>query len=354
MGQRESQPTSVTPTPTRMKLSAANLSKHEEDQFKHLPKEKRRDAMLKLAKMKIDAQEDASHLLSHLQLDMEASSAGRPGTGRSISTNGRPTGAYPAPPSTAGSAKFSIAGSLSGRIADSLLASEMRSRVNARENASKARSGKSGAPNVIDLSDSAVPSNKVEHFFQQLQAQNERPGTAASQLSQQSQQLSRPGTAASQRSVATSVATSRPPTAGQQQQQQQQARKMPELQLKPPILDPKELLPANIVQGFREEFRAKKAAEEAAAAAEAAAEPLGELTNSVYPSWPANGDRPGTGGSAGSRPLTGHTDYSMGKATSGVAAEELVVKAWAKKGRKPVVNRAAMSSIGECLAWDGQ
>jgi len=44
----------------------------------------------------------------------------------------------------------------------------------------------------------------------------------------------------------------------------------------------------------------------------------------------------------------------MGSKPSGVAAEELVVKAWAKKGRKPVVNRAAMSSLGACLAWGGQ
>ena len=52
-------------------LTAANLSK--------LPKAQRTDQLLKLAQMKIDADEDASFLLEKVQQELAASS-GRPGT----------------------------------------------------------------------------------------------------------------------------------------------------------------------------------------------------------------------------------------------------------------------------------
>ena len=103
-------------------LNAANLKALNEMQMKTMPKEQRRDAMMKLAQMKIAAQEDASHLLSQLATDLDGSSSvGRPGTGQE----------HRKPPSTAGSVRsetLSIAGSLRTRITDSLLAAEMRSR----------------------------------------------------------------------------------------------------------------------------------------------------------------------------------------------------------------------------------
>ena len=80
-------------------LTAANLSK--------LPKAQSTDQLLKLAQMKIDADEDASFLLEKVQQELAASSSGRPGTGSQK------------PPPTAGG--LSIAGSLQDRIADSIL-----------------------------------------------------------------------------------------------------------------------------------------------------------------------------------------------------------------------------------------
>ena len=52
-------------------LNAANLKALNEMQMKTMPKEQRRDAMMKLAQMKIAAQEDASHLLSQLATDLD-------------------------------------------------------------------------------------------------------------------------------------------------------------------------------------------------------------------------------------------------------------------------------------------
>lgn len=189
-------------------LNAANLKALNEMQMKTMPKEQRRDAMMKLAQMKIAAQEDASHLLSQLATDLDGSSSvGRPGTGQE----------HRKPPSTAGSVRsetLSIAGSLRTRITDSLLAAEMRSRISKSKPAHNLGRVPETSSNFVDLSDSGRPGTgfsqkSIDKFFEQHQLQA-RPGTAASQRSEIS---------VSQRSVRSgagappSTAGSRPATA---------------------------------------------------------------------------------------------------------------------------------------------
>ena len=277
------------------RLSAANLAK--------LPKSERVDALLSLAQMNIAAEEDASHLLSQVQEEMDRSSYGRPGTGRSQHA---PPSTAGKPPSTAGG--LSIAGSLKGRIQESILSRE-----------SQFRKGH-GALRPGGAS---------------------RPGTGLSQMP--------PSTAASQRPPPT-AASERPPTGD--------APRVLNLVEKPPIYDYTEIMPEHMVQKFREEFRAMKAAEAAAAAeAEAAAmrpgtgmsrfsrpatgEPLAEMHNLVN-------ERPPTGRSQASRPLTGHSERSLSKPPP-TAPEP---RPWSKKGRRGAPANVRSSAISEALSWE--
>ena len=314
--------------PLEARLCAANLKKFDAQNVASLPRHERRDALMRLAQMKIDANEDASHLLSSLAVDLEVSSHGRPGTGRSSqhSVMGPANNVFHVPPtslqppSTAGSIAGgalapSIAGSLSTRIADALLAGEMRARVAQRSQKSTAK--KAVAADFFDARSEA----DVEP----------RPGTAAS---------SRPGTAQRPGDV-----SSRKPPASPQ--------------LLPPVIDYKELLPEDIVQSFRAEYRAIKAAQAEAegvkamsrmvdlsSAGETPAEALAAATRAV-PLGEVTNDR----NNFAPRPLTGHSERSMDQPVSLGAPP--APRPWSKKGRGAAPTaRAAQSSVGECLSWE--
>lgn len=293
------------------RLTAANLNK--------LPKAERIEKLLKVAQMQVDADEDASHLLSQVQDEMDRSS--RPGTGRSSQKQG---GVYHvAPPSTAQSDRppstaggMSIAGSLRGRIKESLLSRE-----------SEFRKGK----------DALKPS---VHTGRPGTGMSSRPGTGMS---------SRPGTGMSQRPPST-AASQRPPTGDEP--------RVLTLVEKPPIIDYTDIMPDHMVEKFREEFRAMKLAEEAAAEAyrpptgassrPSTGRPLAEVSNIIDVSerlpTPALSQ-------ASSRPLTGHAEKAMMPKAPPTAPE---ARPWSKKGRRgaPTNLRAASSEMSEALSWN--
>ena len=298
-------------------LTAANLSK--------LPKAQRTDQLLKLAQMKIDADEDASFLLEKVQQELAASSSGRPGTGSQK------------PPPTAGG--LSIAGSLQDRIADSILSRQ-----------SEFRKGKDQLAALLE--------------------ESSRPATGAS----------RPGTGASRRPP-TASSVRPPPTAASDRSTR--SAKMADGQKVLPFgaydADRSELLaafPEELKEKFRQEFRAMKAREAAEAAAfEAAAEisepdpapslfqpgqreigtplvqnamPLSEMKNLniIENRLPT----PSATSVASSRPLTGHAEITMAK----TEMPTLAPRPWSKKGRRPPPSdaRAARSEISSALSWN--
>jgi len=283
------------------RLTAENLSK--------LPS-KNTEALLKLAQMKIDANEDASQLLSTLQEQLDT---GRPGTGRSgASRRGAPPTVhhnYGAPPSTAGG--LSIAGSLRDRITASVLS-----------RGSEFRKG----PDAL------------------------RPSVAA-------RDAARPDTAGSQRPPSTAGSQRPPSTAASQRATDELATAPWHIVDKPPIIDYAQIVPDDVQQRFRDEFRAMKVAEqtasEAATAAavgrsvEATSLPLGEFNLNAL----QLARLPTPAGSHASRPLTGHTEYAMADAHRQQAPP--VPRPWSKKGRRgaPDDSRAARSEISEALSW---
>ena len=299
-----------------MRLSHANLEKLPKSD--KLNKAERMAQLLKLTQMNIDADEDASHLLERVQAELNApSSSGRPGTGQTTASQkiGAANNVYHVgqpPPSTAGSRPptgVSIAGSLGGRIAESLLSRQ-----------SEFRRGR----------DALKPMPE------------ERPDTSGSRKP--------PSTAQSQRPPPTG-SSQRPPTG-----------RPASPQLMPPVIDFSDILPGHVVQGFREEYRAMKAARDAEAAeAEAQANapssltPFGEVLTlrehnleNHMPQY-ERGDTPRS--YASSRPsLMDHADHAMPNAPK----PSVEPRPWSKKGRRPAPqgSRAASSEISDVFSWN--
>jgi len=274
-----------------LELTAENLKK--------LPKDKRMETLLESARHTIDQGEDATHLLSALQDEVNApSSAARPATGQSLAGSNRP------PPS--------IAGSLGQRIQSSLLeAKAYRPSTAAKSIASHASLAESLEAEFRDrvaLSKGLPPPS----------ASGSRPPTGCS----------RPPTGGS-----------RPPT-GQLQPQGERAPSGP--QLLPPVMDPVSLMPEHIVQGFREEYRAMQAKKREAERAAMAEHPNHTAIQPLSSSSSANGSniRP----PSGKRPDPS-APFSLGTHFVGDTAPVMPAK-----GRRHVTSRAAASSIGSLLS----
>ena len=281
-----------------MALTAENLKK--------LPKDKRMETLLESARHTIDQGEDATHLLSALQDEVNApSSAARPATGQSLAISNRP------PPS--------IAGSLGQRIQSSLLEAKAYRPSTAAESiashASLAESLEAEFRNRMALSKGLPPPS----------ASGSRPPTGCS----------RPPTSGSR----PRTGGSRPPT-GQLQPQGERAPSGP--QLLPPVMDPVSLMPEHIVQGFREEYRAMQAKKREAERAAMAEHPNHTAIQPLSSSSSANGSniRP----PSGKRPDSS-APFSLGTQFVGDTAPVMPAK-----GRRHVASRAAASSIGSLLS----
>ena len=90
-------------------------------------------------------------------------------------------------------------------------------------------------------------------------------GNGASVSSSSSSRVAR--SVVSTRSVARSAVSSSSSSSTRadprvQQQEQEQEQRQPALELKPPVLDPREILPPHVIEGFRAEFRAKQEAKQ--------------------------------------------------------------------------------------------
>ena len=222
------------PTPNgrthAMQLTAANLSR-----LDRLTKSDRVSLLMEESSKLIDKGEDASHLLSRLQAEVEASSTARPRTGQSA------MGPRPVTATT----EYSIAGSLGQHISESMLSAKMEreQRQQQKRPPSTAASQSTRSvrpPTAKELMASSAP------LAEELEVQlRERLSTASSR---------RPVTGQSQASrPATGIDASR-------------ANNILECK---PVLDPYELVSDEMKEKFRKEYRAMQEERRQMAEAEA-------------------------------------------------------------------------------------
>ena len=223
------------PTPNgrthAMQLTAANLSR-----LDRLTKSDRVSLLMEESSKLIDKGEDASHLLSRLQAEVEASSSARPRTGQSAMQGPRPGTA---------TTEYSIAGSLGQHISESMLSAKMEreQRQQQKRPPSTAASQSTRSvrpPTAKELMASSAP------LAEELEVQlRERLSTASSR---------RPVTGQSQASrPATGIDASRATNI---------------LECKP-VLDPYELVSDEMKEKFRKEYRAMQEERRQMAEAEA-------------------------------------------------------------------------------------
>jgi hypothetical protein len=328
----------------RRPMPLARLSK---ENLEKLPKPQRIEALLRIAQMSVNAQEDASELLERVQAEMDASSTStaRPVTRDSLRGASKVFHVASAPPSTAGG--LSIAGSLGGRIADSLIMSELRAGRNNRANKNRCAPPKS-EPELLVVEEAAA-------------VELERPTTAQSHCSTATAVTSRPPTAASRRPP--TAGSSRPPSAAA-------PRQLPRPPTPEPVYErPYDIIKAEnpaLVEKFRREYQdmiaAKRAEAQAAEAAEAermlppsrggaTVSPATAMATRLL-SETAKVPLAEIGAGFGNarlvpRPLTGHSETSL---PGSRGATPLTVTRWAKKGKRQVDRN--QSSVGSLLSWD--
>ena len=335
------------PTPNgrthAMQLTAANLSR-----LDRLTKSDRVSLLMEESSKLIDKGEDASHLLSRLQAEVEASSSARPRTGQSAMQGPRPGTA---------TTEYSIAGSLGQHISESMLSAKMEreQRQQQKRPPSTAASQSTRSvrpPTAKELMASSAP------LAEELEVQlRERLSTASSR---------RPVTGQSQASrPATGIDASRATNI---------------LECKP-VLDPYELVSDEMKEKFRKEYRAmqeerrqmaeaearQRALEEQAAASESESErppptpqpraaPLADVGNAdalkrqqQLSLMQLAKRQPNRSGGA-------NESVNIHSANDSVSLSLLQTGSYSilterpKQGRKHVASRAAASTIGSLLS----
>lgn len=318
-------------------LTAANLSR-----LDRLTKSDRVSLLMEESSKLIDKGEDASHLLSRLQAEVEASSSARPRTGQSA------MGPRPVTATT----EYSIAGSLGQHISESLLSAKMEREQRQQQQrppstaASKRSTRSVRPPTAKELMASSAP------LAEELEVQlRERLSTASSR---------RPVTGQSQ--------ASRPAT-GMDASRAHAAANILECK---PVLDPYELVSDEMKEKFRKEYRAMQEERRQMAEAEARQRALEEQAAASE----SESERPPPTPQPRAAPLAdvGNADalkrqqqlllLQLAKrqtSRSGGANESVslsllqtggcgVVTERSKQGRKHVASRAAASTIGSLLS----
>jgi len=318
-------------------LTSANLAKLDK-----LDKSTRMEVLLEESSKLIDSGGDARQLLSRLQQEIEASSSARPRTGQSGLLLPRPqTGQSIAP---------SIAGSLGSRIQESLVS--QRSSVRRPPTALSQRVRQPTAAELLSRGRQDLNADELESQFRERlsTAGSRRPVTGESQAS-------RPPKGTSQASC--------PPTG---------ASRKGELDYDPavycpPIIDYMQIVPEELKEKFRQEYRDLQAERREMAEAEALRrhleqgdDVLSSATTDEVPHMKAQPPLAEEGNAdkykaqlmqmqLGNRACAGGSESaSLSMLQTGGGGGSRAAAALPRQGRKHVSSRAAASSIGSILS----